>query len=122
MARTMVDHACESCGAVRKVYPDKIAKGVQRVCRKCQGPAAAEKRRAAMLKRGGPKPVTYAACNECRGIYETPSIGDDGFCKEKCRTAAEDRGYSMRELSARVFNGLLRPPGKSIEKPIKKTG
>lgn len=44
MARTMIDHACERCGTIRKVSPDKLAKGLQRVCRKCQGKEAAEKK------------------------------------------------------------------------------
>lgn len=87
MARTMIEHSCEGCGAIRKVSPDKLAKGLQRVCRKCQGPAAAEKRRIAMLKRGGPKHVTYGICKECRSIYEMASMDDDGYCRDKCRQA-----------------------------------
>ncbi|SEG12732.1 hypothetical protein [Marinobacterium lutimaris] len=109
MARTMIDHACEGCGAVRKVSPDKLARGQQRLCRKCQGPAAAEKRRIAMLKRGGPKHVTFGICNECRGIYEMASIEDDGYCCDKCREKASSRGCSTRELAKRYLYGPWSP-------------
>lgn len=94
MARTLLDHACEHCGKIRKVSPDKLAKGLQRVCRQCQGQVAADKRRLAMIKRGGPKHVTYGFCLECRATYEMRPIDDDGHCSDQCRTAALQRGHS----------------------------
>lgn len=115
MARTMVDHACERCGAIRKVSPDKLAKGLQRFCRRCQGPVAAEKRRDAMLRRGGPKAVTYGACKECMKIYEMAPIDDNGFCSESCEHKAESRGHSRQEMVAAVINRLWRPPQLSRE-------
>ena len=120
MARTMIDHACESCGAIRKVSPDKIAKGKQRVCRKCQGPAAAEKRKVAMIKRGGPKPVTYAYCKECRSIYPMATIDDDGICSDVCRERASKRGFCMDEMRSRALNRLWRKPPADKRRPRKK--
>jgi len=120
MARTMIDHACESCGAIRKVSPDKIAKGKQRVCRTCQGPAAAEKRKVAMMKRGGPKPVTYAYCKECRSIYSMAAIDDDGLCSDACREKARKRGFCMGEMRSKVLNRLWRKPPADKRRPRKK--
>lgn len=111
MARTMIDHACERCGTVRKVSPDKLAKGLQRICRKCQGPAAAEKRREAMLKRGGPKSVTYVICKECRGLFEAAPIDDDGYCCETCREKGQ--AHSPGYLSA-VRNFMYGKPHRHI--------
>ena len=105
MARRMLDHACEHCGAIRKVSPDKLAKGLQKLCRKCQGPAAAEKRQLAMLKRGGPKPVTYAICKECRGLYEMACMDDDGLCSDNCRAKVDARGYTSYEVVKKVLGG-----------------
>ncbi|WP_010323637.1 hypothetical protein [Marinobacterium stanieri] len=105
MARTMIDHACERCGKVRKVSPDKLAKGLQRVCRQCQGKEAAEKRREAMLRRGGPKPVTYDICKECRTIYETAAIDDDGYCCDTCRSKAAGHTSSYHQALAFFLYG-----------------
>ncbi len=109
MARTMIDHACERCGKIRKVSPDKIAKGLQRLCRKCQGPTAANKRRAAMLKRGGPKHVTYGFCLECRATYEMRPIDDDGYCGAPCRMAAAHRGHSASETARWLLSQKWAP-------------
>lgn len=108
MARKMIDHACERCGKVRKVSPDKLAKGLQRVCRQCQGKEAAEKRREAMKRRGGPKHVTYGICKECRGIYEMAAMDDDGYCCDKCRDKVAARGYSSSDLTRRYLYGVWR--------------
>lgn len=109
MARTMIDHACELCGAVRKVSPDKLARGIQRMCRKCQGPARAAERRAAMLKRGGPSNVVYAICKECRCIYQKNN-DDHGYCGDVCEDKAEARGHSRSHISTKTLNGLWRAP------------
>lgn len=104
MARTMIEHACERCGAIRKVSPDKLAKGLQRVCRKCQGKEAAEKRQIAMLRRGGPKHVTHEYCKECRAIYQAAPIDDDGYCSDRCRSKANQHTASYRQaLEAFLF-------------------
>jgi hypothetical protein len=94
---------------VRKVSPDKLARGLQRLCRKCQGPAAAEKRRIAMLKRGGPKNVTFDICRECRAIYEMAAMNDDGFCCDRCREKAASRGCSSSDLAKRFLYGSWKP-------------
>ncbi|GAB0151761.1 hypothetical protein [Marinobacterium sp. BA1] len=115
MARTMVDHACERCGAVRKVSPDKLAKGLQRVCRKCQGKEAAEKRKIAMLRRGGPRHVTYEICKECRAIYEAAPIDDDGYCSDRCRETAAGHTTSYRQAVEFFLFGRKPKPWRSWE-------
>lgn len=114
MARRMIDHACLRCGAVRKVSPDKLAKGLQQYCRKCQGPVAAEKRRAAMLKRGGPRSVTYGTCKECMRLYEMAAIDDSGYCTSVCLGKAKARGRSRQEIASSFINRLWRPRPPAI--------
>lgn len=110
-----IDHACECCGAVRKVRADKLAKGIQKLCRKCQGPAAAEKRRAALLKRGGQrKTVEYWTCKECSVEYQVKPVDDTGFCSDQCKERAEARGCSMNELANRFLFGRALYPRSSI--------
>lgn len=115
MPRKMIDHACERCGKVRKVSPDKLAKGLQRVCRKCQGKEAAEKRRAAMLKRGGPKPVTFSICKECRAIYEVHSLDDDGYCCDVCRRKGEGHTPAYMAAVEYLRTGRRPKPWRSWE-------
>ena len=102
MTRRKVVHNCEGCGAPRMVSPDKIAKGLQRYCRKCQGPIAGKKRSEAMIKRGGPRSVTYRACSECACIYEMQAVNDDGYCSIVCKLKAQARGCSMSGLKRKV--------------------
>jgi hypothetical protein len=99
----MIDHACEDCGAIRKVSPDKIKKGKQKLCRKCQGPAAAEKRKLAMIARGGKKTVHYAICHECRNDYQVATFDDDGFCGDACREKAKSHHISRYDLMRRFL-------------------
>lgn len=117
MARKQIEHQCERCGKTRLVSPDKIAKGKQRYCRQCQGPVAAHKRREAMLKRGGPRHVTYQACKECGYIYEMASIGDGGCCGDKCATKVQARGYSSQTIK-RKLNALWKPTTSQALKEV----
>lgn len=123
MARTMVEHQCESCGKPRLVSPDKIRKGLQRYCRQCQGPVAAAKRRAAMLKRGGPRAVTYDVCRECSKMYETAALNDSGYCGEKCLSEAQSRGYSFHNVKKhlnQLWPGKIKPSKSNAESPLVK--
>jgi len=94
------NHSCECCGAVRRVRLDKLERGIQKLCRKCQGPAAAEKRRAALLKRGGErKHVEYWVCKECSVEYQVAPFDDSGYCCEACKNIALQRGCSANQLA-----------------------
>lgn len=104
MPRQYVDHACESCGAVRSVRLDKLEKGLQRTCRKCQGKASAEKRKASMLRRGDKKRVEYWLCKECSSEYQV-RMDDDGFCSDECRAKSKSRGCSMGALRRAFLTG-----------------
>lgn len=107
--RTTLNHSCEICGAIRQVSPDKLRKGLQKVCRKCNGPAAAAKRREAMLQRGGVKHVTYCICKECRKDYQEEPMGDRGFCSSECENFASQRGYTIGDLSKAILQGFKSP-------------
>lgn len=113
MARAMVKHACEVCGKIRMVSPDKIAKGLQRYCRQCQGPVAATKRREAMIKRGGPRAVTYEVCRECSRMYLAAAFNDNGYCTESCLTRAQGRGYSFTNVKRRL-DALWTGKGRNL--------
>lgn len=108
----MIDHACEICGTIRRVSPDKLARGLQRHCRRCQGPLAAEKRRIAMLARGGKRRITYVICKECGKDYESRSINDTGYCCETCSAVATKRGVATSSFSRRLISGELWPAVK----------
>lgn len=106
MARTVINHSCEMCGAIRQVSPDKLAKGLQKVCRKCQGKSAAHKRSVAMLARGGPRHVTYAACTYCKKDYQMAAMDDDGLCSDRCRTLDAKRGKNAMDLYRMAMFGV----------------
>lgn len=110
MARTMIDHACEGCGSIRKVSPCKLAKGIQRFCRKCQGKQYADQRRAAMIMRGGPKRVHYSICNVCRRIYAEDASESTGYCDQACQAKASGGSFHGSMLTATRLNRLWSAP------------
>ncbi|MGY8872642.1 MAG: hypothetical protein ACKVJE_19590 [Pseudomonadales bacterium] len=62
-----------------------------------------------MFQRGGVKHVTYGICKECRKDYQERPMNDDGFCSSECRHLADQRGYTIGELSKAILRGFKQP-------------